>query len=166
MPWKKTSKQEQRFDLVRQMISGLVPVRELCRRFKIVRQTACKWLNRYREKRLDWYRTGKGLRVEPLTVRDLFSRYGLLIALLRRQTVAQTRREFARLFALYGLPLCIRCDNGSPFGGSGPTGLTRLSAWWVKLGIEVDFTTPGCPYENGAHEQFHRIYKAEVGLPA
>jgi hypothetical protein len=37
-----------------------------------------------------------------------------------------------------------------------------LSAWWVKLGIEVDFITPGRPCENGAHAQFHRVYKAEV----
>jgi len=47
-------------------------------------------------------------------------------------------------------------------GGGGPTGLTRLSAWWVKLGIEVEFITRGRPCENGAHEQFHRVYKAEV----
>ena len=52
MPWKKTSKQEQRFDLVRQMKSGLVPVSELSRRFKVARQTAYKWLNRHRAKRL------------------------------------------------------------------------------------------------------------------
>jgi len=40
--------------------------------------------------------------------------------------------------------------------------LTRLSAWWMKLGIGVEFITPGRPCENGAHEQLHRIYKAEV----
>lgn len=108
------------------------------------------------------YRTGDGTRVEPLTVRDLRSRYGLEIALLRTQSIALTRRVFARLFLEQGVPERIRCDNGSPFGGGGPTGLTRLSAWWVKLGIEVEFITPGRPCENGAHEQFHRVYKAEV----
>lgn len=109
-----------------------------------------------------WYRTGDGTRVDPLTVRDLFSRYGLRVALLRDESVAVTRRELARIFRQYGLPERIRCDNGTPFGGGGPTGLTRLSAWWVKLGIEVEFMTPGRPCENGAHEQFHRVYKAEV----
>lgn len=109
-----------------------------------------------------WFRTGDGTRVEPLTVRDLYSRYGLGIRLLRRQGVKETQREFARLFKAYGLPKRIRCDNGTPFGGAGPTGLTRLSAWWVKLDIEVEFITPGRPCENGAHEQFHRVYKAEV----
>jgi hypothetical protein len=67
-----------------------------------------------------------------------------------------------QLFRIYGLPKRIRCDNGTPFGGGGPTGLTRLSAWWVKLGIDIEFITPGRPCENGAHEQFHRVYKAEV----
>jgi putative transposase len=90
-----------------------------------------------------------------LTVRDLYSRYGLAVALLRTQSIAATRREFGRLFAQHGLPERIRCDNGSPFGGGGPTGLTRLSAWWIKLGIEVEFITPGRPCENGAHEQRH-----------
>ena len=108
------------------------------------------------------YRLGDGTRVEPLTVRDLCSRYGLAIALLRTQSLAPTRRVFARLFREQGVPQRIRCDNGTPFGGGGPTGLTRLSAWWVKLGIEVEFITPGRPCENGAHEQFHRVYKAEV----
>lgn len=114
-----------------------------------------------------WYRTGDGTRVDPLTVRDLYSRYGLRVALLRSQKVGETQLEFRRIFHQYGLPKRIRCDNGVPFGGPGPTGLTRLSAWWVKLGIEVEFITRGRPCENGAHEQFHRVYKAEVAkVPA
>jgi hypothetical protein len=100
--------------------------------------------------------------VDPLTVRDLYSRYGLRVALLRGQQIEATQREFRRIFRQYGLPERIRCDNGSPFGGGGPTGLTRLSAWWTKLGIEVEFITRGRPCENGAHEQFHRVYKAEA----
>lgn len=262
MPWKAISKEEQRFDLVRQMIRRSLSVTELCRRFKISRPTAYKWRKRYRTGRLraleersrrplhlsgrtnslwlrrvrrirkaepswgarklrheltlrfgqgapavptinrwlkrwglsrgrrrrpggpfllrpslgvarhchevwtvdfkGWYLTANGVRVEPLTVRDLYSRYGLRIALLPSQSVAHTRAEFLEIFAEHGLPKRIRCDNGTPFGGAGPTGLTRLSAWWVKLGIKVDFITPGRPCENGAHEQFHRIYKAEV----
>src|SRR6185436_8960576 len=111
-----------------------------------------------------WYCTAKGTRVEPLTVRELYSRYGLEIALLRTQSIVMTRRAMRRVFVRHGLPERIRCDNGSPFGGGGGTGLTRLSAWWVKLGIEVEFITPGRPGENGSHEQFHRVYKHEVAL--
>jgi len=111
-----------------------------------------------------WYRTGNRTRVERLTVRDLYSRYGLGIVLLRSQAVVPTQRAFRGLFLRHGLPRRIRCDNGTPFGGMGPTGLTRLSAWWMKLGIQVQFITPGRPCENGAHEQFHRVYKAEVAV--
>jgi putative transposase len=108
------------------------------------------------------FKTGDGKRVDPLTVRDLYSRYGFRIGLLRDQTVACTKKEFVKIFRQYGLPKRIRSDNGVPFGGGGPTGLTRLSAWWVKLGIQVQFITPARPCENGAHEQFHRVYKLEA----
>jgi len=109
-----------------------------------------------------WYRTGNGTRVEPLTVRDLKSRYGLELALLPSQAMEPVRRVFKKLFERQGYPKRIRCDNGTPFGGGGATGLTRLSGWWIKLGIQVEFITPGRPSENGAHEQFHRVYEAEV----
>ena len=113
-----------------------------------------------------WYRTANGQRVEPLTVRDLYSRYVLGAPLLTTSTTEATRKEFIRIFKKHGVPCRIRCDNGRPFGGAGPRGLTRLSAWWVKLGIQVEFITPGRPCENGAHEQFHRVYKAEVARQA
>jgi putative transposase len=109
-----------------------------------------------------WYRTGQGQRVHPLTVRDLYSRYGLAIELLSSQGLTETRKAFRRIFREHGVPERIRCDNGTPFGGAGPTRLTRLSVWWMKLGIQVEFIRPGKPCDNGAHEQFHRIYKAEV----
>jgi putative transposase len=263
MPLKKKYKEEQKFDLVRQMIAGQFSIKELSQRFGVSRQTAYKWRQRYLKGRLrglreksrrpvvlagqtsslwlqrvrrlrrrrkswgarklrhvlaqrfgasqapsvatigrwlkrwglsrgrrrrlrgpkisrrpvrpsggchdvwtvdfkGWYRTGNGTRVEPLTVRDLHSRYGLGIILLGTTAVAPAQRAMRRLFARHGLPRRIRCDNGTPFGAIGTTGLTRLSAWWVKLGMEVEFITPGQPSENGAHEQFHRVYKAEV----
>jgi hypothetical protein len=108
------------------------------------------------------FKTGDGTRVDPLTVRDLYSRYGFCIVLLRDQTVARTQQEFIKIFKQHGLPKRIRSDNGVPFGGGGPTGLTRLSAWWVRLGIKVEFITPARPCENGSHEQFHRVYKLEA----
>ncbi|HWT78634.1 MAG TPA: integrase core domain-containing protein, partial [Candidatus Methylomirabilis sp.] len=113
-----------------------------------------------------WFRTGDGSRVEPLTIRDLASRYILGIILLRQQSVEATRRAFEEVFGQYGLPLIIRVDNGTPFGAVGALGLTRLSAWWVKLGIKVEFIDPGCPEQNGAHEQLHRVYQEEVAQPA
>lgn len=109
-----------------------------------------------------WFRTQDGGRVEPLTVRDWFSRFVLSIRLLPHQRWQPVQRVFRRLFAHYGYPTVIRMDNGSPFGSSGPAGLSRLSAWWAALGIRVEFIAPGHPEENGAHEQMHRVFKAET----
>jgi transposase InsO family protein len=112
-----------------------------------------------------WFRTGNGQRVDPLTVRDLFSRYVLVIRLLPDQRWRPVQAVFRQLFARYGLPQVIRTDNGSPFASTGPAGLSRLSAWWTALGIRIEFTRPGHPEDNGAHEQMHRVLKAETTRP-
>ena len=112
-----------------------------------------------------WFRLGDGTRVEPLTVRDGFSRYTLAVHLMRQQNIISTLPVFRRLFGHRGLPRRIRVDNGSPFGSKGPLGLTRLSAWWVKQGIAVEFGRAGHPEDNAGHEQFHRVMKAETASP-
>lgn len=107
------------------------------------------------------FRTGDGQRCEPLTVRDLFSRTVLLIEILPSLKRASLRAAFVRLFKRAGLPSTIRADNGTPFASAGPYGCSALSLWWMRLGIRVDFTRPAHPQDNGSHEQFHRVYKAE-----
>jgi putative transposase len=111
-----------------------------------------------------WFRTRDGRRVDPLTVRDLFSRFILGIRLLRFGHEA-VRQYFQGLFRRYGVPKIIRVDHGRPFAGDGALDLSRLSAWWLRLGIAVEFTGRARPQDNGAHEQMHRIYKAEVASP-
>jgi putative transposase len=68
-----------------------------------------------------------------------------------------------RLFRQHGLPKAIRSDNGSPFASSRALlGLSRLSAWWLALGIELERGRPGCPQDNGGHERMHRDMKLEL----
>lgn len=112
-----------------------------------------------------WFRLGNGRRVEPLTVRDSHSRYTLAVHLMEQQNIAESLPVFRGLFRRYGLPKRIRVDNGSPFGSKGPRGLTRLSVWWIKQGIEVEFGRAAHPEDNAAHEQFHRVMKAETASP-
>jgi transposase InsO family protein len=112
-----------------------------------------------------WFRTQDGQRVEPLTVRDLFSRYLLAVRLLKNQSWKPVERIFRRLFRQNGYPEVIRVDNGGPFGSTGPAGLSRLSAGWTALGIRVEFIAPGHPEQNAAHEQMHRVFKAETTRP-
>jgi putative transposase len=112
-----------------------------------------------------WFRTGDGKRCEPLTVRDLLSRYVLAVVLLPNQSDAAVRRAMVQIFRRYGLPRIIRVDNGAPFGGKGALGLSRLSVWWLRLGIGVEFVRPAHPEDNGAHEQMHRVLRADVAKP-
>ena len=103
-----------------------------------------------------WWRAKDGSRCDPLTVRDAFSRFVLALALLPGSTGDEVRRVMTRLFRRYGVPKAIQCDNGTPFiCMRSPAGLTKLSAWWVSLGIRIVRTRPGCPQDNGGHERMH-----------
>jgi hypothetical protein len=109
--------------------------------------------------------TRDGTRLHPLTVRDLFSRYVLCVRVYFHQRHAPLRRLFQRLFKRYGRPRIIRTDHGVPWASSGPLELSRLSIWWWRLGIRVEFTAKGHPQQNAAHEQHHRILKADTLRP-
>jgi transposase InsO family protein len=111
-----------------------------------------------------WFRTRDQRRIDPLTVVDSHSRFLIELRIVA-PTIEGVRPCFERAFREHGLPLAIRCDNGSPFGSRGPGGLTRLSAWWLKLGIVPHFIHPASPQENGRHERMHRTLKAQTSTP-
>lgn len=103
-----------------------------------------------------WWKSREGLRVEPLTIRDEFSKLIIDIRLLESSKTRNVREVFEQAFRTHGLPGAIRSDNGSPFASSRALfGLSRLSAWWLKLGIELERGRPGCPQDNGGHERMH-----------
>jgi putative transposase len=110
--------------------------------------------------------TADGLWCWPLTVLDSASRFLLGCIALPVTDGATVRRHFEVLFATYGLPAIIRSDNGTPFASAGLAGLTALSVWWRRLGIELERIEPGHPEQNGRHERFHRTLKAEVAIAA
>jgi transposase InsO family protein len=111
-----------------------------------------------------WFRTRDNQRVDPLTISDGYSRYLIEVRIVA-PTIETSQAVFVRAFRRYGLPRAIRCDNGAPFGSIGAGGLTRLSAWWLKLGIEPHFIHPASPQENGRHERMHRTLKAQTSRP-
>jgi putative transposase len=103
----------------------------------------------------------------PLTITDYRSRY-----LIACDGLASTRSDFAftvfeRAFRDFGLPAAIRTDNGTPFAsGNALFGLSRLSVWWLRLGINLQRIKPGHPEQNGRHERMHLTLKKEATKPA
>lgn len=106
------------------------------------------------------------VRCHPLTVSDAYSRYLFACKGLTRPTLDKSRKVFEQIFREYGLPAAIRTDNGLPFVGRGPGGLSRLSVWWVRLGIVPERIAPGRPDQNGRHERMHRTLKEATASPA
>jgi putative transposase len=110
-----------------------------------------------------WWYDPQGERCEPLTVRDEHSRYLLELRRLPDARTGTVRACFERLFERHGLPEAIRSDNGTPFAHvKGVLGLSRLSAWWVVLGIGLERGRPGHPQDNGGHERMHRDIGTEL----
>lgn len=107
----------------------------------------------------------RGRRCYPLTVMDAFSRYLIVCVGLRNTSFEAARPVFERAFEEFGLPRAIRTDNGSPFASRGAGGLSKLSAWWVKLGIRHERIAPGRPEQNGRHERMHRTLKQATASP-
>jgi len=103
----------------------------------------------------------------PLTITDFASRY-----LLTCEALTTTQEKFAftafeRTFKEFGLPAAIRTDNGVPFAsGHALYGLSRLSVWWLRLGIQIERIQPGQPQQNGRHERMHLTLKREATKPA
>lgn len=108
---------------------------------------------------------GSGRYCYPLTVCDAHSRYVLSCTGLPSTNGNAARQAIDRLFRSYGLPYAIRTDNGSPFATQAIGGLSRLSIYWLKLGIRHERIRPASPQENGRHERMHRTLKAETARP-
>lgn len=103
----------------------------------------------------------------PLTITDFSSRYLLACEALDSVATSGSFDVFERTFREFGLPRAIRTDNGVPFASpSALFGLSRLSVWWLRLGISVERIKPGNPQENGRHERLHLTLKREATKPA
>jgi hypothetical protein len=73
---------------------------------------------------------------------------------------------FRRLFAEQSLPQAIRSDNGLPFASpNGLYNLSKLSVFWLRLGIKLERIKPGHPQQNGRHERMHLTLKNEATRP-
>jgi putative transposase len=103
----------------------------------------------------------------PLTITDFASRYLLTCEALTTTQERFAFTVFARTFKEFGLPGASRSDNGVPFASAHALyGLSKLSVWWLRLGIQIERSQPGHPQQNGRHERMHLTLKKETTKPA
>jgi transposase InsO family protein len=112
-----------------------------------------------------WFDLSDGRRCDPLTVCDHYTRYLLALRAQPNQQFKGTLRTLRDLMRQVGAPEVIHTDLGSPFASCGLGRLSSLSVWWIEQGIEVEFSRPASPQDNGSHERMHRDLKAEVTQP-
>jgi hypothetical protein len=112
------------------------------------------------------FRLGNGQYCYPLTVTDHASRYLLLCEALESVREDPAITAFEQLFLERGLPQAIRSDNGVPFASANALfNLSKLSVWWLRLGIGIERIKPGHPQQNGRHERMHLTLKKETTRP-
>ena len=103
----------------------------------------------------------------PLTITDAASRYVFACEALSTTKKAYAFPVFEAVFKRFGLPKAIRTDNGVPFASPNSLfNLSKLSVWWLRLGIEIERIKPGHPQQNGRHERMHLTLKLETTKPA
>ena len=112
-----------------------------------------------------WFLTGDGQRCDPLTVTDANTRYLIRCNRVPRTNFGCVKPVLEAAFREYGLPRAIRSDNGAPFATRAPLGLSKLSVWWIKLGIIPERIEPGKPQQNGRHERMHLTLKQCTATP-
>lgn len=111
------------------------------------------------------FKTRDAVYCYPLTVVDGFSRYLLGCQALLSTTHELAQPVFERLFREFGLPEVMRTDNGTPFATQAIARISKLTVWWIKLGIRHETIEPSHPEQNGRHERMHRTLKAEATRP-
>lgn len=112
-----------------------------------------------------WFWCGDGSRCDPFTMTDAFSRFLLRCQIVPRTGEEQVRPIMEAAMREYGVPDAIRTDNGEPFASCGIGGLSRLSVWWIRLGIRPERIKPGKPQQNGRHERMHLTLKQNTAQP-
>ena len=112
-----------------------------------------------------WFKTKEGIKCDPLTVTDAYSRFLLYCRKLPLNTVEYVWDALKKSFCENGLPLYLRHDNGPPFATCGAGRLSRLSVKLIKAGVIPEWIDPGKPQQNGRHERMHLTLKQECVLP-
>ena len=102
-----------------------------------------------------------GIRCHPLSVIDDCSRFCINADAKDNQQIEGVKESFIAAFREYGMPFSILCDNGTPWGSSQSTSITRFEVWLMELGVLTIHTRPLHPQTQGKVERFNGSYKRE-----
>ena len=102
-----------------------------------------------------------GERCHPLTIKDDHSRMLLCLDAHNNERWEGVKQSLERVFAAYGLPNTILCDNGSPWGDN-HNGYTPFELWMMRIDVLPIHGRPLHPQTQGKEERFHRTLKEDV----
>ena len=102
-----------------------------------------------------------GVRCHPLSIMDDYSRFCLCGDAKVNEQLFGVKESLIRTFIEFGLPFSILCDNGTPWGSSQSTSITKFEVWMMELGILTLHIRPQHPQSQGKIERFNGSYKKE-----
>ena len=99
--------------------------------------------------------TTSGSQLKWLSIVDEHTRECLALKVARSITSEDVIDTLAELFAIRGVPKCIRSDNGPEFVAQ------AIRHWLGQVDVETLYIQPGSPWENGYAESFHSRLRDE-----
>jgi transposase InsO family protein len=104
----------------------------------------------------------EGGNCHPLTVLDDHSRFLVGLKACPNETRQTVQEQLSHVFRSYGLPERMLMDNGSPWGDDRDSPHTILTAWLIRLGIQICHGRPYHPQTQGKDERLHRTLQNEL----
>ena len=101
-------------------------------------------------------RTTHGHSLKWLSIVDEYSRRCITLDVGRSMTSEDVINRLAELFVMYGVPECIRSDNGPEFIAK------AIGQWLASLNVKTLYVEPGSPWQNGYAESFHSRLRDEL----
>lgn len=101
-------------------------------------------------------RTTTGHSLKWLSIVDEHTRRCITLDVGRSMTSEDVINRLAELFVMYGVPECIRSDNGPEFIAK------AIGQWLTSLDVKTLYVEPGSPWQNGYAESFHSRLRDEL----
>jgi transposase InsO family protein len=104
-----------------------------------------------------------GCAVGPLSILDDHSRYLIALQHLGSTRMAGVQQTLGQVFGQAGVPDALLIDHGTPWWNpASPWGLTELSVWIMRQGVQLTFSGIAHPQTQGKVERMHGALQRAV----